>query len=128
MNKILSVEQAIANGNAILNENNHNNPKEQNVAVCCEMIAPKFKDFMVKTSVAEITDMVEKIETLSLEEVRNIWLLVLRNLMKYSTDELIKLYNKQNQEWFDFCNDAVLWFCYNAVLFKKGIPVVEYNR
>jgi len=125
MDKILSVEEAIAEGLTILDENNHNNPKEQNVAICCELIAPKFEKFIVKTSVAEITEMVEKIKTYPLERVRDVWLLVLRNLMKYSTDELIELYNKQNKEWFDFCNDAMLWFCYNSVLFKKGIPVMK---
>lgn len=125
MDKILSVEEAVANSLTILNENTHSNPKEKNVAVCCELIAPKFKNFVVKTSIAEITELVEEVKTYSSEEVRNCWLSVLRSLMKYSTDELIKLYNKQNDEWFDFCNDAVLWFCYNSVLFKKGIPVIE---
>jgi len=124
INNILSVEEAYTKGHQIVNRENYPNPNDKNVAVCCDLIAPKFKEFYVATSVIEIEETIQDIETYPLEQLKIIWLNVLRNIMKYNVDDLRNLYQQQNDEWFNFCNDVVLWYCYNAVLFKKGVPVV----
>lgn len=125
INNILSVEEAHTRGLQILNRENRLNPNDKNIAVCCDLIAPKFKEFYVATSVIEIEELIEDIKTYPLEQIKIIWVNVLRNLMRYNADELRNLYHQQNDEWFNFCTDVVLWYCYNAILFKKGIPVVE---
>ena len=122
---ILSVEEAHKKGHQILNRENRLNPNDKNIAVCCDLIAPKFKEFYVATSIIEIEETIEDIKTYPLEQIKIIWVNVLRNIMRYDADELRNLYQQQNEEWFNLCNEVVLWYCYNAILFKKGIPVVE---
>jgi hypothetical protein len=124
-NTILSIDEAISQGLPILNKKNHNNSSEKNIVLCCDLISPKFKEFLVATSVAEIEDFMKNLEKKPLEKCKIIWVNILRNLVKYSADELTVHYEQNDKEWVDFCNDVMLWYCYNAIVFKKGIPAME---
>jgi hypothetical protein len=124
-NTILSIDEATSQGLPILNKKNHKNSSEKNVALCCDLISPAFKEFLVATSVAELEEHIERVKSRPLKESKIVWVNILRNLTKYSADELVILYETKNQEWRDFCNDVALWYCYNAVIFKKGIPVCD---
>lgn len=48
---------------------------------------------------------------------------IAENITKYSAEEFERIYTEQEQEWQDFCDDAVLFAIYRQVFLGKPIPV-----
>ena len=101
--------------------------KKKNVAVWCGLIASRFNEYQVITSTAEINDAIKTAEKSCEAERKRMWVSITRQLHKHSDEELNAHYERGSKEWRDWCADSVLWFAYNAVLFKKGVPIVEMN-
>jgi len=120
--EILSVEELLQPGVDLLQ--NVRNPNERNLMLTGELINPKFSAFRVLTSMNEIQDVLKHIHNEPIEEVKHAWVICLKDLTRFSSDELIKHYNKNNKIWKEWCSDVVMWYCYNAIVFKKGIPVI----
>jgi hypothetical protein len=49
---------------------------------------------------------------------------ILKNIEKYNDEELNNLYEKKNKLWTDWCNDVILYYCYNNKLNDVCIPLV----
>lgn len=95
------------------------------IAVWCGGISIRFKDYHIVTNSREIESCIEKTKKLDTQAQKGIWLSITRNLHRYTDEELNHHYEETDKQWFDWCNDAVIWYAYNVVLFKKGIPASE---
>jgi hypothetical protein len=51
----------------------------------------------------------------------------LRNLTKYSEEELNAEYELKSQKWRDFCDDALLFYVARLLLMGKEIPIKLMN-
>jgi hypothetical protein len=118
--KLLTLEEANAKGMETLDS-----ASTEKIAVVCGGIAERFNDYLVVTTPKEIDDMVNEAEELSVKEQKMNWVLLLRSLTQYTNEELERHERDRTPEWSDWCNDAVLFFAYNAVVFKKGIPAIN---
>jgi hypothetical protein len=121
---LLTPQEAKDQGLAILGKPS----KKKNVAVWCGLIASRFHEYQVITSNAEIHDAIKSAEKCSKEELKRIWVNITRQLHKHSDEQLNAHYEIKNEDWENWCADSVLWFAYNAVLFKKGVPVIQITR
>jgi hypothetical protein len=74
-------------------------------------------DVIVQTTSGEIEDV---LVDLTMERAKSVFPQIWNNIKNVNTD---MLYNKRGQEWTDFCNDLILFYCYRTVLFKSPIPV-----
>jgi hypothetical protein len=74
-------------------------------------------DVAVQTTSGEIEDV---LVDLTMEKAKSVFPQIWNNIKNVNTD---MLYNKQGQEWTDFCNDLILFYCYRTFLFKTPIPV-----
>lgn len=123
--KILSLDEAKAKG--LVGNPLSVNPTEKNLFVLGDLVHPRFSEFGVLTSENEISDFMKVLHHKTDRECRETWGLILRNLYKYSKEELNVHYEMKDADWQNWCDDCVLWYCYNARVFKKAIPVVMYN-
>ena len=122
--QIETIEEAIKNGRPILNRHNHNDSDKQNILLWGNLINPIFKEYVVATSVVEIEDTIERLRQRPKEENKKIWVHILRNLNQYDEPTLNMHYNGKTKEWDNWCTDLMLWYCYNVVVFNKGIPAM----
>ena len=88
-------------------------------------IAHRFKGYAIVTTVKEIDDVIHIIEKKDKIESKRIWVAILRNLHKYTDEELNSNWEASNQAWSNWCDDAALFFAYNVVIFGKGIPAMD---
>jgi hypothetical protein len=49
---------------------------------------------------------------------------VLRQLYKYDETKLTEHYNQRNQEWRNWCDDVLLYYCFNYVLFDNQLITI----
>jgi len=127
--------------------------------VSCETINERFKEYCIKTTHNEVMDILKLIDE-DKERFNEKWTtkrydknnnrrvykkknvdgfqrdkmnLILKNIEKYDDYELNDIFEKNNQKWVDWCNDIILYHCYNKMLNNVCIPVVEnkedvYNK
>ena len=119
---VLTPEEAVEQGLPIIKPTS-----TKKIGVWCGGISTRFKDYIVITSAKEITQSIKNGEKLDEQERKRIWVSILRELNRYTDEELNAHYEATDQEWRDWCNDAVLFYAYNAIIFKKGIPSVELS-
>lgn len=117
--RLLSPEEARARGMETIDSTS-----TETIALICGGIHPRFKEVAIVTTPKEVDDTVKLAEAQPEIERRRIWKKVLTNLTKYSDEEFNSHYSNNTQEWMDWCDDAVIFFAYNAVIFKKGIPAI----
>jgi len=120
---ILSVCEAQSQGLPIIKPTS-----SKKIGVWCGGIGTRFKEYIILSTAKEITAQIKSAEKLGEQDRKRIYVSVLRNLNKYTNEELHAHYEATNQEWRDWCNDAILFYAYNAVIFKKGIPSVELSK
>jgi hypothetical protein len=116
---ILTVEEARAKGMETVDS-----ASTEFIAVVCGGIAERFSDYLVVTTPQEIDKGVYSAKEKSVKEQKRIWVDILRNLTRYTDEELERHERDRTPEWDEWCNDAVLFFAYNHVVFKKGIPAI----
>ena len=117
--RLLSPEEARARGMETIDPTS-----TETIALTCGGIHPRFKDTAVVTTPKEVNDTVKLAETTTERERRRIWKETLTSLTQYSDEEFNSHYSNNTQEWKDWCDDAIIFFAYNAIIFKKGIPAI----
>jgi hypothetical protein len=120
---ILSVCEAQAQGLPIIKPTS-----SKQIGVWCGGIGTRFKEYIILSTAKEITAQIKSAEKLGEQDRKRIYICVLRNLNKYTDEELNAHYEATDQVWRDWCNDAILFYAYNAVIFKKGIPSMELSK
>jgi hypothetical protein len=120
---ILTPEEAFNQGLSTILPNS-----KKRIAVWAGGISKRFEEYCVQTTPKEITDATIKAEEKDNVLQKQIWVQLLRNLHKYTDAELNDNWNKANQNWRDWCNDVVLYFAYNSIIFGKGIPAMELTK
>jgi hypothetical protein len=100
---------------------------KKEVAVWCGGIASCFNEYRIMTSTEVIEKTIKNAEKSCEAERKRIWVSITRQLHKHTAEQLNAHYERNSQEWRDWCDDCVLWYAYNAILFKKGIPVMEMS-
>jgi hypothetical protein len=123
MEKILSLDEA-NNGKHTVLKTGGDNIK---LVVFGDLINQKFKEFCVTTTSKEMDEMIELIKTRYTSDNKLVWVRILRELNKYDKPTLEYHFTNKTKEWDNWANDCVLWYCYNAVVFNKGIPVSLYD-
>lgn len=121
--QILDIETARQQGHEIIGVNE----ETEQLLLTGELINPKYKEYLILTNSKQINEQIERCESRPVAENKRIWLSILRNLNQYTPDELNRHYELCDRAWKNWCDDAVLWYCYNAVVFNKGIPAVRYT-
>jgi len=120
---ILTCEEAIAQGCPIMKPTS-----TKKIGVWCSGIGKRFAEYVVVSTPKEITSSRKRAEKQTEEERKRIWVSILRELNRYTDAELNAHYEASSQEWRNWCNDAVLFYAYNAVIFKKGVPCFELPK
>ena len=119
----LTPQEAHAQGLKIVNPTS-----TKKIALWGGGIAHRFKEYAFVTTAKEIDDMINKIKKKDEIERKRVWVRVLRELHKYTNEELNANWEASNQAWSDWCCDAAIFFAYNAVIFGKGIPSMEITK
>jgi hypothetical protein len=98
----------------------------EKLVVACKYINERFKEYFVQTTHAEIK---AQIDILIADEAkaRAVYVGTLENLNKWTDEELNTHYELKNQDWNNFCNDAVLFYCARFVLMKQEIPITVFE-
>ena len=99
----------------------------EEIYIWCGGISNRFKEYSVVSTAKEITGVIKSVEKQDEKERKHTWVSILRELTRYTDEELNAHYEAHDQAWGDWCNDAVLFYAYNAVIFKKGIPCREFR-
>jgi hypothetical protein len=95
-----------------------------NFAVNCGEIHPRFEKYNVKTTDEDITNIRNRALNTEKKELGLAWGSCFRELAKWSEEALYKIYEENNKDWENWCDDAVLFYCYRSVLFPdKLIPI-----
>jgi len=113
--------------------------------VLCNSIDTRFKEYAIKTSHKEIIEIIDKLNNqlgkdeewknnqnikgerskLSNRKIMDdIFNNIYCNITKYSDKQLNNLYERQNKKWENWCDDVVLFHCYNKVLNERVIPTM----
>lgn len=95
------------------------------VFLWCGGIADRFKEYLVATPQVALEEQIATVKRRSNKESKAIYVSVLRNLHQWTDEQLHKNYVAKNGAWENWCDDCVLFFAYNHILFNKGIPAVE---
>ncbi len=95
----------------------------ENIFISCKEIDKKFNMIVVVVTYETLHNTLEKIKKISKESQNRVYCSTLIELLKYTTEEIIKHSEENNQQWEDFCNDVVLYYATRNVLYKDKIPV-----
>jgi hypothetical protein len=98
---------------------------KKEVAIWCGGISERFKEYSVICCPNQITKTIKIAEKHTEQERKHIWVSIIRQLNIYTNEQLNAHYEAQNNEWRNWCDDVALFYSYNAVIFKKGIPAME---
>jgi hypothetical protein len=116
---LLTPDEARARGIETLSPT-HTEP----IGLICGGISPRFKDIMIITHPTDLEDCREEAMKKSEPERRRIWKEVLRNLLRYTDEELDRHREQSTQEWKDWCDDVAIFYAYNNLIFGKGVPAI----
>jgi hypothetical protein len=120
--ELLTPEEAVEQGLPIINPTS-----TKKIGILCGGISTRFKEYIIMTTAKQITQAVKNGEKRDEQQRKRIWVSILRELTKYTDEELHAHYEATDQEWRNWCDDAVLFYAYNTIIFKKGIPSVELS-
>jgi hypothetical protein len=102
-------------------------PEGQIPFICCGGIHPKLKEYLVMTTHECVEDTIREAREDTPTLVRATYVGTLRNLTKYSEEELNAEYELKSQKWQDFCDDALLFYVARLLLMGKEIPIKLMN-
>lgn len=113
--------------------------------VTCGTIDPRFKEYAIASTHKEIMTMIDKLnDELNKDEkwesnqnirgerskisqrkiMINTFNKIYGNIVKYNDKQLNNIYEKKNKKWSNWCDDVVLYHCYNRVLNERLIPTI----
>lgn len=121
--------------------------KSKKLYLPCENIEPRFKHYYVETTHGEIMDVVKsvrrEIASNSFEpykqdnnikglyskcciekSIKRKMDLIYKNVVKYNDYDLNQIYEKNNSQWQNWCDDVCIYFCYNKAVNNIMIPIV----
>lgn len=80
----------------------------------------------VRTTHGEVMDCLDEIGGNTMEEQKTIYRRVVTTLRRLAFDKekFNKMYDKNDKNWQNFCDDVVLAYCVRCVLHNKPIPVM----
>ncbi len=125
--------------------------KNKILMVSCEKIHKRFNEYIIKTTHKEITDIRKNLlreikdddlnnwnkdnniknlyhKKSNIKQIEKRFNKIYDNIMKYTDYELNEIYEKQNNKWFDWCNDVIIYYVYNNVLNNQVIPVFNDTK
>jgi trans-2-enoyl-CoA reductase len=124
----LTNEQVLQSGLEVLSINY--TPDDFVVNVWCGGVHKRFDGVIVQTTNGGIKKTMKKIQRCSIVVNKDIWVMILRNLLKPTEEEFDEMYKEKEkgEEWNNWCNDAVIFLCLNSHIFNKGIPFVDLPK
>jgi len=123
----------------------------QKLYLTCNPINERLRSYAIETSNLEILEELKKIKDflkrddieswkkerneknvysklshrkIAIEEMNNLY----KNILKYSNEELDDMYNKDNQDWTNWCCNVRDYYCYNKILNNRCIPILDLKR
>jgi hypothetical protein len=93
----------------------------------CGEASPTFSDFGVLSNKKAISDGIEYCSSLTLAAQKSMYVSALKNIMKYTNEELTVHMENQTKEFQDWSDDVAVFFTARLVLFGKAIPISEKN-
>ena len=100
-------------------------PKFNAIMLPCIYISPKFFDFNVITTHKEVMKAIEMLSQYPLARQKRQYVKALMNVMKYSNEEMTSHFEKQSQEFQDWCDDVAIFYAVRYVLMNKPIPMLD---
>jgi len=116
---LITPKQARARGFEMLSPT-HTEP----IGLMCGGISPRFKDILIITYPPDLEDCRNEAMKKSETERRRIWKEVIRNLLRYTDEELDRHREQTTREWKDWCDDVAIFYAYNNLIFGKGVPAI----
>ena len=120
--------------------------------VPCELINKRFEEYHIQTTHYEIMDIFTLIDNQRDKmNASNRWIKannekhtytrkdvnqhqkdkmnrIYKNIERYSEFELNDIFEKNSNEWIDWCNDCILYYCFNKKLNNVTIPIMESDN
>jgi len=122
MPELLTPEEAVEQGLPIIKPTS-----TKKIGIWCGGISTRFKEYIIMTTAKQVHQAVKTSKKLDEQQRKRIWVNILRELTKYTDEELHAHYEATDQEWRNWCDDAILFYAYNSIIFNKGIPSVELS-
>ena len=94
------------------------------IGVMCGGISPRFKDIMIITTPTYLEGCREEAMKKSKPERKIIWKEVLSNLLRYTNEELDLHREQTTEEWSDWCDDVIIFYAFNNLIFGKAVPAI----
>jgi len=99
---------------------------KEDIILSCAEIDKRFDKFFVITSDDEIRQLLNKAK----DETDKLRLHFVKkrcydSITKYSTEELKEIFNKQNQQYRDWCDDVAIFYVYRLFIDKQPIPIIK---
>jgi len=120
---ILTPDEAIAQGCPIMK---HTSNKK--IGIWCGGIGKRFAEYVVVSTPNEIEHSRKMAEEQTEEDRNRVWVGILRELNRYTDAELKAHYEVMSEEWREWCDNAMLFYAYNSVIYKKGISCFEQSK
>jgi len=94
--------------------------------VSCSLIDPRFNEYLIETTQKTVDARFDYISKYSKIQVKSCYKLALEKLTQYDDATLNRHYEGQTEDWQNWCDDVVFFYCLRVVLFKKPIPIVAF--
>lgn len=96
--------------------------------ICCGDINPKFNNYYINVSENDILESIQKIIDSPLGDVKKVFALCLREILKYELSTIHEFYLKRSIEWKNWCDDIVIYFVCRRKIFGKKIPIANFDE
>lgn len=98
---------------------------EDKINVYAGGVNEKYHQFIVKTTIKEINDLLKSYEDYDDALVRHMFISTSRELNKYTVEELVKHADDNTKEYGDWNNDVVIFYVAKFLLFNVPIPIIK---
>jgi len=95
------------------------------IVVQCNDISNNFNDYYVRTTLEEISRIINKIGFRPLDEIKRVFGSCLREILQYDNNTLQKHCRTNSQEWKYWCSDVIIYFICRKIIFNKPIPICK---
>ena len=95
------------------------------IVVQCNDISNNFNDYYVRTTIEEISRIINKIGFRPLDEIKRVFGSCLREILQYDNNTLQKHCRTNSQEWKYWCSDVIIYFICRKIIFNKPIPICK---
>lgn len=110
---------------AIEESSEHSTDLLRKIVVQCNDISNNFNDYYVRTTLEEISRIINKIGFRPLDEIKRVFGSCLREILQYDNNTLQKHCRTNSQEWKYWCSDVIIYFICRKIIFNKPIPICK---